>query len=122
MGLDTYAAKALGKELTRRDRWAFRKAKVALTSGMFSLDVGGFRGKMYDDLIRCITGVSLYDAWIPPDTVREMSEALDRCDPELVTEECQESSVYDHTPHEVLQLRAFFRVCAKRKLGLVGWW
>jgi hypothetical protein len=89
---------------------------------MYSGDHGSFRGKLYDGLISCITGVSLYETWIPPETVRKMSEALDCCDPKLAARECQEASAYQHSPEQVLQLRAFFRVCAKRGLGLVGWW
>jgi hypothetical protein len=121
MGLDTFAAREPDRPLSRRDRLAFRRAKIDLAGGMYSGDHGSFRGKLYDDLVTCITGISLYERWIPPETVREMAEAFDRCDPEEAARDCQETSSYQHPPEQILQLRAFFRVCAKRGLGLFGW-
>ena len=86
MGLDVFAARSPDrgdKRLTRRDRRAFEKADVQLAGGMYSGDPGSFRGKLYDGLVEHITGVSLYELWIPPKTVRAMSKALERCDPVL---------------------------------------
>jgi hypothetical protein len=53
---------------------------LALTCavGMHSDGVISFRGKWYDPLVAHVTGVSLYQEWIPPETVREMSAALNR--------------------------------------------
>jgi hypothetical protein len=120
MGLDTYAAKSPGRELSFWDRRAFRNAGVELAGGMHSGTPGSFRGKLYDDLVRHVTGVSLYQVWIPPEIVQRMSETFDRCDLEQAVRDVD--AVYEHTPEEVLELRDFFRVCARRRLGLVGWW
>lgn len=126
MGLDVFAARSPenpNKRLSRRDRRAFAKAEVELAGGMYSGGLGSFRGKLYEDLVEHITGVSLYERWIPQETVRAMAEALGRCDPDQAIAEYEATAPpYERTVFELLQLRAFFRVCAKRKLGLVGWW
>jgi hypothetical protein len=140
VGLDTYAARipidffAPGLDessvdehfgCTWRDRWAFRRAEKrrerkggCIFGGIY------FRGKLYSDLVKFVTGVYIYQTWIPPETVKKMSEAFDRCDPEATIEAFRESDhvIYDHSPSEVADLRAFFKVCAKRGLGLVGSW
>jgi hypothetical protein len=120
MGLDVYAARSPEGGLSYWDRRAFNKASVELAGGMYSGDPGSFRGKLYNGLVQDIAGVSLYQDWISPEAVARMAEAFERCDPEKAAGDCD--GPYDHTPEDVLELRAFLRVCARRKLGLVGWW
>jgi hypothetical protein len=122
VGLDTFAAPSPGKKLTRVDRRAFEKAKIELSGGMYSGDPGSFRGKIYVYLVHHLTGVSLYQDWIPPQTVARMSRSLDSCDPEAALRTYDGPYEEELTPKDVINLRTFFRVCAKRKLGLVGWW
>jgi hypothetical protein len=58
-----------------------------------------------------------------------MAKALDRCDPDQAGRDCEEPRLYElgseetelRVSFEVLH-RASFRVCVRRKLGLVGWW
>jgi len=120
MGLDTYAsATPDGGELSTADLQAFIDADISLCGGIFSGGEGSFRGKIYALLILEITGFGLYQEWIPPETVREMSAALDRCDP---LQAIEASSEWDRTPDEILELRKFFKVCSERNLGLVNWW
>jgi hypothetical protein len=121
MGLDTFAGRTRRGELTKEDVEAFDSAKLELCGGMYSGDGGSFRGKVYDDVVRHLTGVSLYEEWIPPETVREMAAAFERCDPEKVAQESEEL-VYPASVSEIVELRQFFRICAERGLGLVGWW
>lgn len=141
MGLDTYAARVavdfFDPDLdetevdddfgcSRRDLWALRRAEkrrereggTCLFSGNY------FRGKLYADLIQYVTGVYIYRTWIPPETVRKMAEAFERRDPEVTIRGFRRSKrrIYDHDPSDVVDLRAFFRVCADRGLGLVGSW
>jgi hypothetical protein len=71
---------------------------------------------VYADAVLEATGESLYQDWIAPERVREMSAALDACDAYAVAEEGRV------TPEEVRMLARFFRVCATRGLGLVGSW
>ncbi len=73
-------------------------------------------------LVRHITGESLYEEWIAPEVVTQMSKALDRCDPEIAIQSYDGPYEDELTVEDVASLRAFFRVCAGRNLGLVGWW
>lgn len=109
MGLDTYAARSEREGVTQADVAAFEEAGIELCGGLFSGDGGSFRGKVYSDLVRSVTGVSLHQEWIPPETVEEMAGAFAR-------------SVCAASDREVLELAKFFRVCAERGLGLRGWW
>jgi hypothetical protein len=121
MGLDTYASRTPGDvNLSDEDEKAFEG--IELCGGMFSGDGGSFRGKVYSDVVAHVSGVSLYEEWIPPETVRDMAEAFDRCDPETVERDMAENGVYETTASEVRNLRSFFRICADRDLGLIGWY
>ena len=116
MGLDNYASTSPDLDLTDEDLKAFEAADIHLGQGP-----DGFRGKLYQELISNIAGVSLYDDWIPPEVVRQMWVALERCDPEEVTKDIK---VYkdSNSPFAVGELRKFFRVCVERNLGLVSSW
>lgn len=120
MGLDTYAANSAAGDLREEDEQAFDTAGLYLCGGLHSGTGGSFRGKVYADVIKHVTGVSLYEDWIPPDTVAAMAEALDLCDPETVESEMADR-IHATTVFEVLELRRFFRICADRGLGLVSW-
>jgi len=119
MGLDTFAAHTPEDiELSEADLKAFADADISLCGGIFSGggNDGSFRGKVYAELILEVTGQSLYAEWIPPETVKEMYTSLMACDPEEAAD-----WVYKNTAQEVVELRKFFKVCAERGLGLVGW-
>jgi hypothetical protein len=116
VGLDTFASTAPGEpKLTAEDERAFEEAGLELCGGIYSGGGGSFRGKVYAELVQEVTGVSLYERWLPPEAVREMAAALEECDPEAVAE----SGI---PPGVVADLARFFRICADRDLGLVGWW
>jgi hypothetical protein len=121
MGLDTYAARSPEGDLTEEDTAAFDEVGVELCGGIWSGDARSFRGKVYADAVERVSGVSLYQEWIPPETVREMADAFARCDPEAVAREMS-GDVHAPTAGEVSSLGTFFRVCADRGLGLTGWW
>lgn len=120
MGLDTFAARTPDGKLTKEDMGAFEKADIHLYGGVFSGSAPSFRGKLYDGVIHDITGISLYQEWIPPDEVKKMCEALELCDPEEIIKDAKYTNVV--TSAAITELRKFFRVCAQRGLGLVGWW
>jgi hypothetical protein len=121
MGLDTYAARSREGDLTDQDTQAFEAADLQLCGGIWSGGGPSFRGKVYSDVVERVSGVSLYEEWIPPETVREMADAFARCDPEAVAREMT-GEVHAPTAGEVATLGAFFRLCADRGLGLTGWW
>lgn len=121
MGLDNFAARSPGEELTEEDLEAFEKADIHLCGGVLSGPPDSFRGKVYSDLILDITGESLYQQWIPPERVKRMYEALIRCDAKeaIVNRDYDERFVDESA---IVNLRKFFRVCVERNLGLIGWW
>ena len=121
MGLDNYASRSPGDiELTEEDEKAFEQAAVELCGGMMSGGDGSFRGKVYLDVVDRVAGVSLGAEWIPPETMREIAAAFERCDLAGVVEESK-GDPYPVTEAEVGQLAKFFRICAERGLGLIGW-
>lgn len=142
MGLDTYAGRIpvdfFDPDLdettvdddfgcTRRDLWALRRVerkRGRANGGGCLFGANYFRGKLYADLIQFVTGVWIYQTWIPPETVKEMAEAFERREPEETIRafRADDRAIYDHDPAEVSDLTAFFRVCADRGLGLVGSW
>ena len=120
MGLDTFASHAPEDiELTEEDLQAFQEANISLCGGIFSGDGcdGSFRGKVYAEHILDITGQSLYAEWIPPETVKEMYQAL--LDYELIS--APDEEVFGSAEKAHADLVKFFRVCNERGLGLIGW-
>jgi len=141
MGLDTYASRiavnffdpdldadAVDEDFgcTEEDLAALRRAEEECERWDGACLFGGnyVRGKLYTYLIEHITGQSLYQPWIPPEVVWKMAEALDGCDPAeaIRTYRATDPPYAEWDVSVVRQLRQFFRVCAKRGLGLVGSW
>ena len=121
MGLDTYAARTPDdEELGEEDKQAFEEAGILLCRGFNSGhgDDGSFRGKVYSHTVEEVTGVSLYEEWIPPETVETMADAFEQCDPEAVARE----DAGGPSAREIRDLARFFRICADRGLGLIGWY
>lgn len=120
MGLDTFAAYTPDDiELTEADIQAFKDANISLCWGIFTSDgsEGSFRGKVYEEVVRRITGVSLYQEWIPPETVKEMYQAFKAY--EVSKWEEAEEPLPEEIPHS--DLCRFFKVCTECGLGLVAW-
>lgn len=90
---------------------AFIEGEFRVCGGMLS-DHGNssFRGKVYDELIKSITGQSLYQKYISGETIKLMADALEA---HLQFELCAEE--YD-------ELKKMFRAHANAGHGLVGWW
>lgn len=66
MGLDTFASRTSDDtDLSEKDMKTFEEAKVKLCGGILGGASSGFRGKIYDRAISHLTGISLYQAWIP---------------------------------------------------------
>jgi hypothetical protein len=119
MGLDTYASRSPEDlVLTEEDLQAFADAQIELCGGIFSGEGGSFRGKVYAELILDITDESLYQEWIPPDTVHKMYRSLAAYELLLL----QDGKANGCSDVEIPDLRKFFKVCSDRGLGLIGWW
>jgi hypothetical protein len=140
MGLDTYAGRVpvdvFDPDLdetkvdyrfgcTTLDLLALRRAERRRERQGGCLFSGNyFRGGIYALLISHVTGVFIERGWIPPETVAEMSEAFQRCDPEATIRDYEASGgrAGYYQPSDLADLQAFFKVCANRGLGLVGSW
>ena len=127
MGLDNYAARHAEGGLTEEDCQAFEEAGIDLCGGLESDGTVSFRGKVYNTLVEEVTGVRLYQEWIPPETVAEMAAALNEYTAEELAEIWDEVDPLpwedaSHSPEETGHLQRFFAVCAERGLGLIGWW
>jgi len=118
MLMDIYAAySAEDIILSEEDHQAFINAHVRLHGGLFSSDYGTFDGRSYDLLVTQITGESLNQGFIPPETVRKMYQALCEFDmPDTIGNLGE-----DNTGEDVDKLRKFFKVCSERGLGLACW-
>ena len=79
-----------------------------------------FRGKVYVAVVERVAGASLMEEWIPPEEVRDIAAAFKGCDPARVVVGSADDA-YPVSEFEVLELRRFFRLCAERRLGLIGW-
>lgn len=93
---------------------------LELCGGLFSdRGSGSFRGKVYNDYVQSITGVSLYEDVIHPETIEEMALKLEKC-----IEECQDSPEYceDLVWNERKDLARMFRYYADRGAYLVSWY
>lgn len=113
MGLDCSAMRSPDQDPTPADVEAFAAARIVLCECDGDTS---FRGKVYQVLLLEVTGVGIgYDQWVPPETVRRMAADLEACDPVAASTDERVS------PYEVLELRRFFRLCAERDLGIMGW-
>ncbi len=122
MGLDNIISRSPDEDvLTPEDERALTKSGISLCGGMFSDGVTSFRGKVYDMFVLEVTGVSLYQEWIPPETLAEMADELTACDPDTIGEQIDLGEHFTPTPGEIRELRKLFRICADRGLGIIAW-
>ena len=126
MGLDTFASRSPDDlVLTAEDAATFEGAGIDLCGGVYSDGVTSIRGKIYATLVLEVTGISLYQGWIGPEDVLNLSAALDAHTAEDLARLWDSLDVREgrgHSSQETAELQSFFRVCAERKLGLIGWW
>ena len=89
---------------------------ISLCGGMFSgHGSGSFRGKVYEQYIKSITGVTLYQEEIPNPIIVEMAAKLEA---EVPKRPC--GQVDEHC--EVRALARMFRAYADAGAVLKGWW
>jgi hypothetical protein len=122
MGLDNYPARDPEGTLLPEDKEAFRESGIRLCGGLFSDGTVSFRGEVYNDLVKQVTEVSLYQEWIPPETVQEMAAELSLRSPKELARILMGGGHTEEHVREMKDLQRFFQVCAKRGLGLIGWW
>ncbi len=122
MGLDNFVSRSPGKVvLTPDDKRAVTDSGVRLCGGMYSDGVTSFRGKVYEPFVAAVTGESLYQEWLSPETVATMADRLDACDPDTAGDQLDLYADFIPSPGEIRGLRKLFRVCADRRLGIIAW-
>ena len=121
MGLDSIISRSPNKiVLPAADKRALNESGIELC-GMYSDGITSFRGKVYDMFVLKVTGVSLYEEWLPPKTISEMADALAKVDPETIGEQLDLGEYFTPSPGEVRNLQKLFRLCAERGLGITAW-
>jgi hypothetical protein len=122
LGLDNFISRSPGEVvLTAEDERAFVESGIGLCGGMYSDGVTSFRGKIYELFVAGVTGESLFEEWLPPATVAEMSDKLAACDPDTVGEQLDLDADFVPSPGEIRDLQKLFRICADRGLGITAW-
>jgi len=122
MGLDNIISRTPEEiTLSPEDKRALTESGISLCGGMSSDRITSFRGKIYSMFVGEITGVSLYQEWIPPETLAEMAGALAKVDPETIGAQLDLGEYLTPSPGEIFELRQLFRLCADRGLGLIAW-
>ena len=79
---------------------------------------GSFRGKVYDNLIKAVTGVSLYEEEIPNEEVKRMADKLEAFD----SRDGVSGERRFFPGDEVRSLVKSFRYHADLGCTLCGWW
>lgn len=77
-----------------------------------------FRGKVYDSVVQAASGVSLYQEYIDPATVRLIADKLAM----FSFEAAKSKSTYDITPEEYADLQRMFKIHAETGHALMGDW
>lgn len=138
MGLDTYAVRPLAEDDLSEEEKAMDPPPlwgppadlsifegIELCGGMMSANgSGSFRGKVYAEYVEQITGLSLYEAMIEPDTVRHMANLLeaDLPDPDAKGDAIAYEGDWNVTVEDARNLAKWFRACADNGLHVHGWW
>jgi hypothetical protein len=127
MGLDTFASRSPASPvLTTEDVAAFERASIDLCGSIYSDGMTSIRGKLYAELVLEVTGISLYQEWIGVEDVLNLSAALEAYTAEDLAHTWDSLDTRrgssGHSTEETAVLRSFFRICAERGLGLIGWW
>ena len=129
MGLDNYLTKDDTTELPSEVLEDLEG--LNLCAGMMSGNGtnGSFRGKVYAARVEQVTGVSLYEAEIPPETLRSMAKAmlLALNKPWVTSSSVEEvldnpTEYYGGVDSEEWDLITLFAVGAKHGCTLVSWY
>ena len=139
MGLDCYAVLPVpgyktGDEIPPEvyledppEEW-FKDVRGSCREGLStaSFMASDFRGRDYHDFIKHITGVSVCQTYIDPETVARMADALEKFAEHLSPDMPEEEIVFVGdmavTAGEAQQLARFFAVCKKHGLALHANW
>jgi hypothetical protein len=122
MGLDNFISRSPDDTvLTPEDERVFAESGIQLCGSMYTDGVTSFRGKVYAIFVSEVTGESLYEEWLSPETVTEMADKLAQCDPDTARDRLNLDQDFVPSPGEIRDLQKLFRICAERGLGIIAW-
>jgi hypothetical protein len=122
MGLDNYVSRSPDEVvLTPEDERTITETGISLCGSLNSDGITSFRGKVYERFVTAVTGESLYEDWLPPETLAAMAEKLDACDPDTLGARLGLDPDSIPSESEILDLRRLFHLCAARGLGIIAW-
>jgi hypothetical protein len=100
MQLDNFGSRSPGEVvLTPGDKHVFAESGIGLCGGTDSDGVTSLRGKVWELFVAAVTGESLYREWLPPESVAEMADKLDVCDPDTARERLDLDADFIRGPH-----------------------
>lgn len=112
MGLDNYWKKNVNDE-------GLVKGEFKVCGGICSGNGNdSFRGKVYNNIVEEITGVSLYEEKISKDVIWEMNEKIQKCDHETA----KSYAVYELREDEWADFQKMWDAHTKAGHYLVSWW
>lgn len=121
MGLDTYAAYPKTPE---EDKYKLMEDSMfpanTLVGGMFSGSGNSFRGKVYNDYVEHVTGISLYQEVIPNHHVHRMADLLEEAIPNFRKLKAEQN--FHINLKESYMLAEWFRTVANQGGVVLGWW
>ena len=125
MGLDSYCRNSVPITVEDDPRLANLKLCGGMMSGSGS--DGSFRGKVYADMVKEITGVSLYQTTIPTEEVKDMADAMATWLADNPGDHTTKTSELTGDPivtarQEIIDLQILFEVTAAADGFVTGWW
>lgn len=118
MGLDSFF------KIKKYSTPEWKKLNVKLCGGLFSGEGAdySFRGKVYNDLVQQVTGISLYSFEISNSDLIEMSNKLQETKYDIKWGAINKYP-YDITKQEYADIKKIFKIAAETEnCVLVGWW
>lgn len=128
MGLDVYAVRKSpdSSEYSHMENSLFSEIKYPLCGGIFSGNGNGasFRGKVYNDFIESISGVTLYQEMMGSDDIETIVNNLRLVLSKSILEgvETVDSKYGVVTVDEIYSLLKWFSVVSKNNGNVMGWW
>ena len=128
MGLDCWVAPHPhgAGELSAAQTAEFRRLDLPLCEWTAHDGFVHFAGKRYLDVIEAVTGVSLGEPWLPPETLAAMAQRLAAMAPAAAVAALNAGPGADPlvplTTDEYSALRVLFATCATAGLGLASDW
>jgi hypothetical protein len=125
LGLDTYAMVIKENPTALECMPDSLFEEHGLTQGIFAYNSNCFRGKIYNDYVEYVTGISLYQEHIPNTTVKEMAVKLRTAANNFFTTSTDfhnKIKMFGVRKEEATDLAIWFETVANNNGIVCGWW